>query len=163
MSQTNSIHNEENLEKLDKQLLDIIQTNFPISPRPYKDLAQMLGSNEEFIFQRIEYMKKSKLIRRLGANFQSSKLGFRSTLCAAKVPEEKIELFVNTVNALPGVTHNYLRKHDFNIWFTLIASSWEKVEETLAKITEQTGIDIINLPATKLYKIKVDFKLAENQ
>ncbi len=163
MTQDNTSHNTDNLESLDKELLDIIQTNFPISPRPYKDLAEKLGSTEELVFQRIEKLKDSKLIRRLGANFQSSKLGFRSTLCAAKVPEEKMELFVNTVNALQGVTHNYLRKHEFNIWFTLIASSWEKVEETLSQITNQTGIDIINLPATKLYKIKVDFRLAEKQ
>ncbi len=162
MSQINTLQNDDALEKLDKQLLDIIQTNFPISQRPYKDLAQMLNSSEELVFQRIEKLKESKLIRRLGANFQSSKLGFRSTLCAAKVPEDKKEIFIKTVNALPGVTHNYLRKHEFNIWFTLIASSWEKVEDTLAQITKETGIDIINLPAIKLYKIKVDFKLAEN-
>lgn len=65
-------------------------------------------------------MRESGLIRRLGANFQSAKLGFRSTLCAAKVPEEQLEQFIAEVNAIPGVTHNYLRNHSYNIWFTLI-------------------------------------------
>ncbi len=160
---SHEILDQQALEKLDREILDIIQTNFPISPRPYKDLAQMLNTSEELVFERIEKLKADKLIRRLGANFQSSKLGFRSTLCAAKVPDDKKDFFIKTVNDITGVTHNYLRKHEFNIWFTLIASSWEKVEETLAQITQKTGIDIINLPAIKLYKIKVDFKLAENQ
>lgn len=151
------------LDKVDKQLLDIIQTSFPISSRPYADIGKELNITEEEAFNRVEKLKESKLVRRLGANFQSAKLGFRSTLCAAKVPEEKQAEFIEVVNALPGVTHNYLRKHEFNIWFTLIAPSWEKVVSTLAGITKKTGIPILNLPATKLYKIKVDFKLDNPQ
>ncbi len=137
-----------------------MQTAFPLCPRPYKEIGDNIDLEEEEVFNRIEQMKKLKLIRRLGANFQSAKLGFRSTLCAAKVPEDKMEEFVQAINDLPGATHNYLRKHHFNIWFTLIAPSWEKVEETLADITKSTGIPILNLPAIKLYKIKVDFKLS---
>jgi DNA-binding Lrp family transcriptional regulator len=95
----------------------------------------------------------------MGANFQSAKLGFRSTLCAAKVPTEQIDAFVATVNACPGVTHNYLRNHAYNIWFTLIGPSWENMCDTLANITQTTGIEILNLPATKLYKIKVNFAM----
>ncbi len=151
----------ENIDKINKQLLDIIQTNFPISPRPYKELAEQLGISEDEALERVREMKKNKVVRRLGANFQSSKLGFRSTLCAAKVPKEKLDDFIEIVNSYIGVTHNYLRRHEFNVWFTLIASSWEKVEENLLEITDKTGIEILNLPAIKLYKIKVDFKLNE--
>ncbi len=149
------------LEQKEKQLLDIIQANFPISQRPYKDLGEQLGISEEEALAIVKKLKSDKLIRRLGANFQSAKLGFRSTLCAAKVPEEKLNFFIETVNSYTGTTHNYLRNHDFNIWFTLIAPSWEKVLETLDEITAKTGIEILNLPAIKLYKIKVDFKLDE--
>ncbi len=149
------------IDKIDKQLLDIVQTGFPISARPYKELGESLEITEEEAFERIQNLKKEKLIRRLGANFQSSKLGFRSTLCAAKVPAEKMEHFIEVVNSYVGVTHNYLRKHEFNIWFTLIASSWDNVVSTLQEITDKTGIEILNLPATELYKIKVDFKLDE--
>ncbi len=159
---TQKLASEYALDKEDKEILDIVQSAFPITSRPYADIGKIVDLDEEEVFKRVQKMKELKLIRRLGANFQSSKLGFRSTLCAAKVPDDKMEEFVNTVNAITGATHNYLRKHTFNIWFTLIASSWEKVEETLQGITDKTGVAILNLPATKLYKIKVDFKTSEN-
>lgn len=147
------------LDDLDKKLLDIIQTDFPLCPRPYAELAQRLGIDEEAALERVRNLKERKIIRRMGANFQSAKLGFRSTLCAAKVPEEKMEAFVAEVNAHPGVTHNYLRNHEYNIWFTYIGPSWEAVCEALADITRATGIEILNLPAEKMYKIRVDFQM----
>ncbi|MDD2965888.1 MAG: Lrp/AsnC family transcriptional regulator [Desulfovibrionaceae bacterium] len=149
------------LTALHKQLLDIIQTDFPLCPRPYAELGTRLGISEQAALDAVNDMRHAKIIRRMGANFQSAKLGFRSTLCAAKVPEDKMELFVATVNACPGVTHNYLRNHAYNVWFTLIGASWEGMCETLASITQQTGIEILNLPATKLYKIRVDFAMGE--
>ncbi len=151
------------MDSIDKKLLDIIQTEFPLTPRPYETLGLALGITEAEALARVRALKETKIIRRLGANFQSAKLGFRSTLCAAKVPQEKLDLFVDTVNSYSGVTHNYLRKHTYNVWFTFIGSSWEKVESTLAEITEKTGIPILNLPATKLFKIRVDFKMDEKQ
>ena len=149
------------LDLVDKKLLDIIQTAFPLVPRPYAELGKALGIPEEEALARVKRMKDSKLIRRLGANFQSAKLGFRSTLCAAKVPEDKIDEFVEVVNGYAGVTHNYLREHAYNIWFTLIGPSWDAVCATLDEITARTGIGILNLPATKLYKIRVDFQIEE--
>ncbi len=151
------------MDSIDKQLLDIIQTDFPIHPRPYAYLGDELGITEAEALARVRALKEGQIIRRLGANFQSSKLGFFSTLCAAKVPQEKLEEFVNCVNAYKGVTHNYLRKHNYNVWFTYIASSWEKVVADLGQMTEKTGIAILNLPATKLFKIRVDFKMDEEQ
>jgi hypothetical protein len=86
-------------------------------------------------------------------------LGWKSTLCGAEVPEDKLELFVAEVNRHSGVTHNYLRAHKFNVWFALIAPSTEAVEATLADITAKTGVPIMNLPASTLFKIKVDFNM----
>lgn len=147
------------MDNIDKKLLDIIQTGFPIVPRPYAELGEKLGITEAEALSRIRALKGKKIIRRLGANFQSSKLGFRSTLCAAKVPDEKMELFTTEVNKLPGVTHNYIRDHVYNVWFTLIGPSWEEVCSTLDGVTERTGIKILNLPATRMYKIRVDFRM----
>ena len=149
------------MDSLDKRLLDIIQSDFPLAPRPYAVLGERLGIDENEAFERVRALKTRKIIRRLGANFQSSKLGFRSTLCAAKVPPDKMEDFVREVNQKKGITHNYLRKHDYNIWFTCIGPSWEAVCATLDGITERTGIAILNLPATRLYKIRVDFQMEE--
>ncbi len=147
------------MDNIDKKLLDIIQTGFPIVPRPYAELGEKLGITEAEALSRVRALKGKKIIRRLGANFQSSKLGFRSTLCAAKVPDEKMELFTTEVNKLPGVTHNYIRNHVYNVWFTLIGPSWEEVCSTLDSVTERTGIKILNLPATRMYKIRVDFRM----
>lgn len=150
------------LTELDKKLLDIIQTDFPIAPRPYLVLADKLGITEQEAFECVCKLEKKDVIRRLGANFQSSKLGFVSTLCAAKVPPEILGNFIERVNAEPGVTHNYERNNQYNIWFTLIAPSREAVKNTLDAITKDTGIKIMDLPATHFYKIKVDFKMSDD-
>lgn len=149
----------DDLEAVDRSLLELIQSGFPIAARPYQILGEKTGISEEEAFGRIRAMRESGIIRRLGANFQSAKLGFFSTLCAAKVPPDRLAMFIAAVNALPGVTHNYERRHEYNIWFTLIAASKEKAAAILADLEERTGIEILNLPATKMYKIRVDFPM----
>ncbi len=147
------------LDHIDKKLLDIIQTGFPICQRPYAELGERLNISESEALSRVQAMRDNKIIRRLGANFNSKQLGFRSTLCAAKVSDESMDDFVKVVNEHVGVTHNYLRKNEYNIWFTFIGSSWENVCETLDGITQKTGIEILNLPAKQMYKIRVDFNM----
>ncbi len=147
------------LDNIDRKILDIIQTDFPIAPRPYAVIGEKLGITEAEALAKVRALKGAKIIRRLGANFDSKKLGFRSSLCAAKVPAENMDMFVQTVNACPGVTHNYLREHIYNVWFTYIAPSWEALCQDLDAITQKTGIEILNLPATKLFKIRVDFQM----
>ena len=147
------------LDAVDRRILSIIQSFFPLEPRPYKAIGEQAGISEEEALARVRALKERKIIRRLGANFQSAKLGFRSTLCAAKVSDRDMDSFVAAVNEHPGVTHNYLRDHEYNIWFTVIAPSWEAVCNILEGITRRTDIAILNLPATRLYKIKVDFQM----
>ena len=149
------------LDAGDRAILGVIQSEFPLESRPYAALGAQLGMTEAEVHARVRAMQQRGVIRRLGANFQSRKLGWRSTLCAAKVPEDQLDGFIAEVNKHPGVTHNYLRANEFNVWFTFIGSSWEHVEQTLASITEATGIEILNLPAKKMYKIKVDFPMDE--
>lgn len=144
----------------DKKILNSIQTDFPISPRPYQILANRLNLDEDELIERIRAMKEEMIIRRIGGNFSPDRLGYFSTLCAAKVPEEKISLFTHTVNGYSGVTHNYQRDHEFNIWFTFIAPSREIIRNNLKEISQKTGVDpILNLPATRLFKISANFKL----
>ncbi len=81
-----------------------------------------------------------------------------STLLAAQVPPDKFEMFVKTVNDCPGVTHNYERKHAYNVWFTLIASSMPEKKRIIDELTEKTGVQILELPATRIFKIRVDFR-----
>jgi DNA-binding Lrp family transcriptional regulator len=147
-----------NIDDTDKSILNRIQSDFPITSRPYNAIAEELGLTEKDVLTRIMRLKKAGIIRRVGGNFVPGKLGFVSTLCAARVPADKIEAFAAIVNRYPGVTHNYRRENDFNIWFTFIASSMEEIKANLKKISDDTGIkDILNLPATRVFKIKAQF------
>jgi siroheme decarboxylase len=144
----------------DRAILNRIQSNFPVTQRPYLSIAQNLHLSEGKVIDRIKQLKKIGIIRRIGGNFAPEKLGFVSTLCAAKVPKNKIDGFVEIVNRYPGVTHNYLRDNPYNIWFTFIAHSMSEIVDNLGKISRSTGVtDILNLPATKMYKIKAHFDL----
>jgi len=149
------------MDATDKRILDRIQSGFPIAPRPYETIGREVGLTEAETLARVRALKAQGIIRRIGANFQSAKIGFKSTLCAASVPPEKLDAFIRVVNAHPGVTHNYLRAHDINVWFTMIGESREAIRDALAGITAATGVSILNLPADRLFKIRVDFSMSE--
>lgn len=149
------------MDELDRRILDLIQSEFPLTSRPYAEVGAALGLTESEVLARVRRLKGLGVIRRIGANFQSRKLGFRSTLCAASVPLGKLDAFVAEVNRHSGVTHNYLRENRYNVWFTYIGRDWGEVEKTLAGITAATGIPILNMPAEKMFKIKVDFSMDE--
>ena len=148
------------LDEMDRMILNEIQSHFPIEARPYQVLGEKLGCSEEEVLQRVQDLKDREVIRRIGANCNSRKLGYTSTLCAAKVPSRLMARFVEVVNSYMGVTHNYRRDHDYNIWFTLIAPSEEKIESILSEIVELTEVgEVISLPAERLFKIQVDFEV----
>ncbi len=149
-----------NIDDTNKKILNSIQVDFPIHPRPYKIIAEKLGLSEDELIDRVSQMKEDLLIRRIGGNFSPDRLGYHSTLCAAQVDEDKVELFTQTVNQFPGVTHNYRRDHKFNIWFTFIEQSVNTIETNLKTIAKKTGVTtILNLPATHVFKISANFKV----
>ena len=148
------------MDNTDRDILNEIQSNFPIAPRPYLELGKRLNMSENEILERIKRLKSEGIIRRIGGNFNSRKLNFTSTLCTAMVPEDRIERFVEVVNGYEGVTHNYLRSHAYNIWFTFIAPDMAFIEEALEEISRVTGVkEIFSLPAVRMFKIKVDFEV----
>ena len=148
------------MDDLDRKIVNRIQNDFPIHPRPFLTIAQELNLTEETVISRIRRMKDNNIIRRIGGNFTPGKVGYKSTLCAASVPSDMVESFTEVVNSYNGVTHNYLREHDYNVWFTFIEQSVEKIESNLKEISHRTGIhDILNLPATDLFKISANFQV----
>jgi DNA-binding Lrp family transcriptional regulator len=145
----------------DRAILNRIQSDFPLIPRPFAAIAAELELSEAEVLHRVAALKERGIIRRIGANFVPGKLGFVSTLCAARVPEDKVQQFTAAVNRHPGVTHNYLRDNEFNVWFTFIAPSMAQIEASLAQLARETGVpEILNLPATKVFKIRAQFKIA---
>lgn len=146
------------MDDIDKRILNRIQSDFPIASNPFKVIAHEIGISESEAIKRIQTLKDAGIIRRIGANFVPGKVGFVSTLCAAQVPEEKIDFFARVVNQYPGVTHNYQRDNAFNVWFTFIARSADEIERNLAQIAKKTGVtQILNLPATHVFKIRAQF------
>ncbi len=151
------------IDVTDRKLLNMLQYHFPLSATPFADVGEKLGLSETEVIARLKKLKQEGLIRRLGAIFDSRKLGYVSTLVAAKIPEDKIDEAVAIINRLAGVTHNYLRNHDFNVWFTITAHSEARLTELLETIRQRTGIDeMVNLPAKKTFKIRVEFKMTEH-
>lgn len=145
-------------DELDRRILNRIQSDFPVSPRPFLVLAAELGLAEEELIARVRRLKARGWVRRIGGNFVPDRLGYVSTLCAARVPPERLSAFIEAVNRHPGVTHNYLRENDWNVWFTFIAPSMAEIEEKLDRLRAETGVmDILNLPATRVFKIRAQF------
>lgn len=142
----------------ERAVVNRIQSDFPLTPRPFATIAEELGLSENQVIDILVHLKKEGIIRRIGGNFVPHKLDHVSTLCAAKVPEDRIDSFAAVVNRYPGVTHNYQRDNEYNIWFTFIAPSMAEIKSNLEKISRETGIaEILNLPATQVFKIKAEF------
>ena len=148
---------------LDRNLLKFLQNNFPITPEPFKDLALYFEVTEEEILERVRKLKEKGIIRRIGGVCDSRKLGYKSTLCAMSVPQERLQETTEIVNSYLGVTHNYLREHHLNMWFTLIAPSQKKLEQIIFEITTKTGLPVKSLPASRIFKIKVEFEIPEGE
>ena len=147
---------------LDSHILDKLQQDIPFIARPWEKIAQSLGVSELFLLKRIDFLKKKGIIRRISATFDPKKIGFVSTLVAVKVKEENIYRAVKKINRYTEVTHNYQRNSEYNIWFTLVAENKERVEHILEVLKKNKNIDkIIELPAKRLFKINVNFKVSE--
>ena len=147
-------------EELKGRLLDVIQSGFPACCEPYAELASQLDASEADVLAAVRDLYAEGSIRRIGASFDSRKLGYSSTLCALAVPggEEELIAAAGIVSAYPGVTHNYGRANRYNLWFTLITRSVEEKERILSEIRQKTGCgDLLDMPASRMFKIRVDF------
>jgi DNA-binding Lrp family transcriptional regulator len=146
------------MDSWDRALLNEIQAQFPVEPHPYRVIGERIGMDEDEVLTRVGKLKREGIIRRIGASINSRRIGFVSTLLAARVPPDKFDSFVKTVNACRGVTHNYERKHEYNVWFTLIAETREEKQRIIQDLMRRTGVEIEEFPAEKIFKIRVDFR-----
>jgi siroheme decarboxylase len=148
------------MDEIDKKILNILQNEFPIDESPFLIVAERCGVAEEEVLSRVQKMKDTGIIRRIGAIFEGGKLGRTGALCAARVPEEKMETFVRTVNANRNVTHNYRRDNEFNIWFTVTAGKRAEINSFLAELKDETGVsDILEMRAVRTFKINASFEM----
>ncbi|MGB2809662.1 MAG: hypothetical protein WBC22_18110 [Sedimentisphaerales bacterium] len=145
------------LTKLQKRLCNVLQEDLPICWGPFDDLAKYLDTDEKTLLQQIEQLKKLGVVRRFRALINYRALGLISTLVAAHVPAESLQAVTEAVNALETVSHNYLRQHHYNLWFTLQSPSTQKIELTLSDLSSRFGMDFHSLPVERFFKLDVRF------
>ncbi len=150
------------MDKLDRKLLDLVQRNFPLIPQPFRELGAKLGLSEEEVLQRLRKLTQQGVLRQIGAIFNPQALGYRTSLVAFAVPKEKQEHAAQVINRHPGVSHNYLRDHPYNFWFTLAVPPERSLEEEVQKLaSESQAQDFMILPVKRVFRIAVVFNLEE--
>jgi siroheme decarboxylase len=150
------------MDELDRAILNALQYEFPLSERPYDVLAERLGINAGTLWQRVQAMLEGGIIRRLGASLDSKRLGFSSTLAAVRVGPELVDRAAAIIARYAEVTHSYLRDHEFNIWFTIIAPDTDRIETILEGIGRELSLspsDILNLPMRRQFKLDARFSV----
>ncbi len=150
------------LDETDKRLLNLMQGSFPLAERPYAEVARLAELSEDEVLRRTRRLLDERIIREVTPIFDTRVLGYSSMLVAAKVDPEHPWRAAKIINSHPGVSHNYLRDHDFNLWFTLATEPGSKlgVQGTLDVLAELTGAQSIRqLPTLRLFKIRMDLEM----
>lgn len=148
------------IDATDRKLLNEIQMDFPLEPRPYASIAERLGIGEEEVLERCRRLKEADVIRQISAIFDSRRLGYSSTLVAMDIPEEIIEESAAIISEHPGVSHNYRRDHPFNLWFTLTLPPGANVaDEAEALGAKGSARRVRVMPALRLFKIGVELDM----
>ncbi len=147
------------LDSNDRLLLNRIQSDFPLTPRPFLDVGRELGMTEDDVIARLRRLLETGAVNRLGPVLSPTAVGGERTLAAISVPPERLEEVAALVNSFQAVSHNYEREHHYNLWFVLSAARPGEVERALAAIERETGIAVMNLPALEEYFLGVRFQL----
>jgi DNA-binding Lrp family transcriptional regulator len=150
------------LSELDKKLLNLLQGSFPLEERPYARVAELAGVGEDEVLAATQRLLHDRIIRQVTPIYDTRAFGYGSMLVAAKVDPEHPWRAAKIVNSHPGVSHNYLRNHDFNMWFTIAVEEDSKLglQGTLDVLQELTGAESIRqLPTLKLFKIRMDLEM----
>jgi siroheme decarboxylase len=150
------------LDETDRRLLNLLQGSFPLAERPYAEVARLAELPEDEVLRRTARLLEERIIREVTPIFDTRVLGYKSMLVAAKVDPEHPWRAAKIINSHPGVSHNYLRDHDFNIWFTIATEPGSKLglEGTLELLQRLTGAESVRqLPTLRLFKIRMDLEM----
>lgn len=146
------------LDAVDRSIVNTLQGGFPISERPFAEVADALGIAEDELLQRLERLQDCKCMSRFGPMYNAERLGGDVTLAALTVPEDRYDQVAELVNAHAEVAHNYTRTHQYNMWFVVAADRPERIADVLGEIERETGLQVLNLPKLEEFFIglKVD-------
>ncbi|HVM60992.1 MAG TPA: Lrp/AsnC family transcriptional regulator [Verrucomicrobiae bacterium] len=149
-------------DPIDIELLELMQATVPVGEHPFGELARQVGAGEDDVLERVRRLKAAKVIRQISAIFDTRSLGYESSLVAARVEPSRADEAAAIISRHPGVSHNYLRNHAYNLWYTIAVSPLSKLglEKTVALLHQQSGAESTRLlPTLKLYKIGVQFNV----
>lgn len=145
------------LDEKDREIIRLLQGEFPMTPEPYKAIGDKLWIDEYAVISRIVRLVQNNVIRYVGPFFDSRKLGYKGLLAAVNVPENRIDEVAAIINQFPEVTHNYLREGTPNMWFTIIAKSQERKDEIINTIKSEANLEeVLTFASKKYFKVKVD-------
>jgi siroheme decarboxylase len=150
------------LDETDRKLLNLLQGSFPLAERPYAEIARLAELPEDEVLRRTRRLLDERIIREITPIFDTRVLGYKSMLVAARVDPEHPWRAAKIINSHPGVSHNYLRDHDFNLWFTIATEPGSKLglDGTLEVLQRLTGAESVRqLPTLRLFKIRMDLEM----
>ncbi|MBI4337899.1 MAG: Lrp/AsnC family transcriptional regulator [Chloroflexi bacterium] len=155
----------QDLDLLDRQLLNLLQSRFPLTERPFEAMGQEVGLAEEEVLRRVRRLKQKHVVRQISGIFDTRRLGYKTSLVAMGLPPEGLHKGALFINRHPGVSHNYAREgHRFNLWFTLAVPPSESLEDTVAGMASKTGATEYRiLPTIRFFKIGVNFDMVKGE
>ena len=152
------------MDLVDRKILNIIQTRFPLVEMPFAEIGDEVELPEEEVIERIGELKGKNVVRQISAIFDTRRLGYKTTLVAMRLPADELEAAAQIINVHPGVSHNYARNGHFNLWFTVAVPPYEDLAETVEDMASRTGAESYRLmPTIKFFKIGVNFDMVKEE
>ena len=152
------------LDVADRQILNLIQTSLPLVEEPFDEIGRSVQATADQVIDRIQRLKDRNIVRQISAIFDTRRLGYKTALVAMRFPEETLDAGARTINEHPGVSHNYARVGNYNLWFTLAVPPYEDLEESIEEMAERTGAEKYRiLPTIRFFKIGVNFDMVKEE
>ena len=129
------------MDLVDRKILNIIQTRFPLVEMPFAEIGDEVELPEEEVIERIGELKSKNVVRQISAIFDTRRLGYKTTLVAMRLPADELDAAAQIINVHPGVSHNYARNGHFNLWFTVAVPPYEDLAETVEDMASRTGAE----------------------
>jgi len=147
------------MDEIDKKILNLIQEEFPLTEKPFADIGKQVGISGKEAVKRVKTLKENGIIRRIGPILERKKLGYVSVLCGVHIDDNRIMEVAREINGLTGVTHNYEREGDLNLWFTITKKTIGEIDRALSDLEKTYGLRIYRFPEKRMFKIKTYFPL----
>jgi len=147
------------MDKLDRKIINHLQSGFPICDSPYQQVAEQLNISETELIERLKKLLDDGVLSRFAPLYHAEKMGGALTLAAVKAPENRFDEIAKIINAFPEIAHNYAREHELNMWFVIATQDSQRLTQVIIEIEQQTGLNVFNLPKIKEYFVGLQLKV----